>query len=72
MEKRGDVLKYDEETLKKYNFLNEYGVIESRIRILRDRLENRKSCLYSIGAVKLDGMPKVEKLLPLLIKLLKQ
>lgn len=58
IEKRGDVLKYDEETLKKIQFLNEYGVIESRIRILRDRLENRKSCLYSIGAVKLDGMPK--------------
>ncbi len=61
IEKRGGVLKYDEETLKKIQFLNEYGVIESRIRILRDRLENRKSCLYSIGAVKLDGMPKGRK-----------
>lgn len=39
MEKRGDVLKYDEETLKKIQFLNEYGVIESRIRILRDGLK---------------------------------
>lgn len=58
IEKRGDVLKYDEETLKKIQFLNEYGVIESRIRILRDRLENRKQCLYALGAVKLDGMPK--------------
>jgi DNA-directed RNA polymerase specialized sigma subunit, sigma24 homolog len=58
LSKRGDVLNYDKETLKKIEFLNEYGVIESRIRILRDRLENRKSCLYSLGAVKLDGMPK--------------
>ena len=58
LSKRGDVLNYDKETLKKIEFLNEYGVIESRIRILRDRLENRKQCLYSLGSVKLDGMPK--------------
>jgi DNA-directed RNA polymerase specialized sigma24 family protein len=58
LSKRGDVLNYDKETLKKIEFLNEYGVIESRIRILRDRLENRKQCLYALGAVKLDGMPK--------------
>ena len=70
MEKRGDVLKYDEETLKKIQFLNEYGVIESRIRILRDRLENHV-CIRLV-LLNLMVCQKVEKLLPLLIKLLKQ
>lgn len=55
---RGVNLKYDDATLKKIQFLNEYGIIESRINVLRERLEHRKDCLYSIGAVKLNGMPK--------------
>lgn len=48
----------DKVKIKKIEYLNQYRCIDSRIRILKERLENHKQDLYTISAVQFDGMPK--------------